>query len=165
MVAYCRKGGARRAPLRARCKGTVANGNIHRIGPVILLRAPQERAILPPVTAGVNAEVWYSRAASAPRVVRESSSPQARPPRPFDRVREAARVRHYSRRTERAYLVWIRRFIFFHEKRHPAEMSAPEITKSLSWLAVGGNVAPWTKNQPLRALSSCIAMCSSRTCR
>jgi len=104
------------------------------------------------VTAGVNAEVWYSRAASAPRVVRESSCPQARPPRPFDRVREAARVRHYSRRTERAYLVWIRRFIFFHEKRHPAEMSAPEITKFLSSLAVEGNVAASTQNQALSAL-------------
>jgi len=70
----------------------------------------------------------------------------------FDRVREAARVRHYSRRTETAYLSWIRRFIFFHGKRHPAEMGAPEITKFLSSLALKGNVAASTQNQALAAL-------------
>jgi integrase len=75
-----------------------------------------------------------------------------RPPRLFDRAREAARVRHYSRRTETAYLSWIRRFIFFHGKRHPAEMSAPEVTKFLSSLAVEGNVAASAQNQALGAL-------------
>jgi len=82
--------------------------------------------------------------------VRESRPP--RPPRLFDRVREAARVRHCSRRTERAYLAWIRRFIFFYGKRHPAEMGASEITKVLSSLAVEGNVAASTQNQALSAL-------------
>jgi integron integrase len=67
-------------------------------------------------------------------------------------VRTAARVRHYSRRTEKAYLAWIRRFIFFHGKCHPAEMGAPEITKFLSSLAVEGNVAASTQNQALSAL-------------
>ncbi len=57
------------------------------------------------------------------------------------------RGRHYSRRTESAYWAWIRRFIFFHGKRHPAEMGAPEITKFLSSLAVEGNVAASTQNQ------------------
>jgi integron integrase len=51
-----------------------------------------------------------------------------------------------------AYLSWIRRFIFFHGKRHPAEMGAPEITKFLSSLAVEGNVAASTQNQALGAL-------------
>ena len=86
------------------------------------------------------------------REVREPDPSPSRPPRLFDRVREAARVRHYSRRTERAYLAWIRRFIFFHGKRHPAEMGAPEITKFLSSLAVEGNVAASTQNQALSAL-------------
>ncbi len=104
------------------------------------------------MTAGVNAGVRYSCAARAVRVARESSSPQSRPPRLFDRVREVARVRHYSRRTETAYLAWIRRFVFFHGKRHPAEMGAPEITKFLSSLAVEGNVAASTQNQALSAL-------------
>jgi integron integrase len=49
-------------------------------------------------------------------------------------------------------LAWIRRFIFFHGKRHPAEMGAPEITKFLSSLAVEGNVAASTQNQALSAL-------------
>jgi len=86
------------------------------------------------------------------REVREPHPSPSRPPRLFDRVREAARVRHYSRRTESAYLAWIRRFIFFHGKRHPAEMGAPEITKFLSSLAVDGNVAASTQNQALSAL-------------
>lgn len=88
----------------------------------------------------------YACAAGAMREVREPDPPPSRTPRLFDRVREAARVRHYSRRTEAAYLAWIRRFIFFHGKRHPAEMGAPEITKFLSSLAVEGNVAASTQN-------------------
>ena len=43
-------------------------------------------------------------------------------PRLLDRVREAIRVRHYSRETEKAYIHWIKRYIFFHNKRHPADM-------------------------------------------
>ncbi len=86
------------------------------------------------------------------RAVREPDPPPPRPPRLFDRVREAARVQHYSRRTEGTYLAWIRRFIFFHGERHPAEMGAPEITKFLSSLAVEGNVAASTQNQALSAL-------------
>src|SRR5438094_3163981 len=50
-------------------------------------------------------------------------------PRPhlLDRVRDAIRGRHYSRRTEKAYVAWIKRYIFFHAKRHPAEMGAEEV--------------------------------------
>ena len=47
-------------------------------------------------------------------------------PRLLDRVRTAVRLRHYSRRTEKAYVAWIRRFIVFHERRHPSEMGAAE---------------------------------------
>ena len=55
-------------------------------------------------------------------VVRESRPPDAPRPRFLDRVREAIRARHYSRRTEDAYVAWIRRYIIFQGKRHPVEM-------------------------------------------
>lgn len=58
---------------------------------------------------------------SAP-VVREVGPAGAPKPRLLDRVREAIRTRHYSRRTEKAYVAWIRRYILFHGKRHPLEM-------------------------------------------
>ena len=78
----------------------------------------------------------------------------AGPPKPrlLDRVRAALRTRHYSPRTEETYVAWIRRYIFFHAKRHPAEMGAPEITRFLSALAVEGKVAASTQNQALSAL-------------
>jgi integrase len=73
-------------------------------------------------------------------------------PRLLDRARDAIRARHYSRRTEKAYVNWIKRYIFFHGKRHPAEMGAPEVTKFLTSLAVDGGVAASTQNQALSAL-------------
>jgi integron integrase len=78
--------------------------------------------------------------------------PSAEPPRLLARVREAIRVRHYSLRTERAYLHWIRRYIVFHGKRHPAGMGAEEITRFLSHLANEDNVAAATQAQALAAL-------------
>jgi len=62
------------------------------------------------------------------------------------------RTRHYSRRTEQAYWYWIRYYILFHKKRHPAEMGAAEVTAFLSWLATERNVAAATQNQALSAL-------------
>ena len=50
-------------------------------------------------------------------------------PKLLDQVREAIRARHYSLRTEEAYVAWIRRFILFHHQRQPAEMGPPEITE------------------------------------
>src|SRR2546422_1475029 len=73
-------------------------------------------------------------------------------PRLLDRVRAVVRARHYSRRTEEAHVGWIRRFIFFHGKRHPAEMGGAEITAFLTALAVNGRVAASTQNQALSAL-------------
>jgi integrase len=78
--------------------------------------------------------------------------PQPAKPRLLDRVHAAARLRHYSRRTEGAYVAWIRRYIFFHGKRHPAELGAAEVTRFLSSLAVEGRVAASTQNQALGAL-------------
>ncbi|MDI6772818.1 MAG: phage integrase N-terminal SAM-like domain-containing protein [bacterium] len=78
--------------------------------------------------------------------------PGTRQPRLLDRVRDAVRARHYSRRTEDAYIAWIRRYILLHGKRHPAEMGAAEITQFLTSLAVQGKVAASTQNQALSAL-------------
>jgi len=73
--------------------------------------------------------------------VREADSSGAQKPRLLDRFRAAVRARHYSRRTEKAYVAWIRRYLLFHDKRHPADIGAPEVTRFLSSLAVDGNVA------------------------
>src|SRR5262249_50611742 len=87
-----------------------------------------------------------------------------RPPRLLDRVREANRLRHGSRSTEKSYVGWIRRFIVFHGKRHPAEMGAPEIAQFLSSLAIEGKVAASTQNQALSALLFLCRHACSRTC-
>ncbi|MGI0018180.1 MAG: integron integrase [Nitrosotalea sp.] len=69
-----------------------------------------------------------------------------------ERLHEAVRIRNYSRRTEKSYWYWIRYFIFFHDKRHPAQMGAAEVTAFLSWLATERDVAAATQNQALSAL-------------
>jgi integron integrase len=70
----------------------------------------------------------------------------------MDRLREALRSRHYSRRTEQAYCHWVKRFIFFHHVRHPAEMAEPEVNAFLTHLATKGKVSASTQNQALSAL-------------
>ena len=70
----------------------------------------------------------------------------------LDRVRDAIRTKHYSIRTEEAYVNWIKRFILFHDKRHPQEMEAAEIEEFLTHLAVDKNVAASTQNQALSAI-------------
>jgi hypothetical protein len=88
----------------------------------------------------------------APSSIRANGPPEPPKPRLLDRVRQALRARHLGRRTEEAYVAWIRRLIFFHDKRHPAEMGAAEVTKFLTSLAVDGQVAASTQNQALSAL-------------
>jgi hypothetical protein len=61
-------------------------------------------------------------------------------PKLLEQVRQAIRTRHYSYRTEKAYVHWIKRFIFFHNKRHPADMAEAEIGRFLSSLATDGHV-------------------------
>lgn len=69
----------------------------------------------------------------APSVSRQPAVRQ--PPRLLESMRERIRVLHYSIRTEQAYVDWARRFILFHDKRHPREMGAPEVTAFLThWL-------------------------------
>ena len=87
-----------------------------------------------------------------PFVLHETGPVEPAKPRLLDRVRAAARLRHYSRRTEAAYVAWIRRYILFHGKRQPAELGAAEVTRFLSSLAVDGRVAASTQNQALGAL-------------
>src|SRR5262245_44415993 len=70
----------------------------------------------------------------------------------LDRVREIIRIKHYSIRTEQAYLQWIRRYILFHGKRHPSELGADHLSAFLSNLAVHGRVAASTQNQALNAI-------------
>ena len=73
---------------------------------------------------------------------------------PFlEQVRNAIRVRHYSIRTEQAYIQWIKHFIFYHNKRHPKDMGEEEIRHFLTYLATGRNVSPSTQNQALNALN------------
>lgn len=74
------------------------------------------------------------------------------PPKLLDQVRERLRIKHYSIRTETQYLQWIKRFILFHDKRHPREMGAVEVEAFLTHLAVAGRVAAATQNQALSAL-------------
>lgn len=73
-------------------------------------------------------------------------------PRLLDQVRDKIRLKHYSIRTEQAYTDWIKRFIYFHDKRHPREMGAAEVEQFLTHLAVQGKVAASTQNQAKSAL-------------
>lgn len=70
----------------------------------------------------------------------------------LDQVGDAIRLKQYSPRTEEAYVHWIKRFILFHDKKHPKDMGAVEIEAFLTYLAVDQHVAPSTQNQALSAL-------------
>jgi len=81
-----------------------------------------------------------------------ASASDDRKPRRLEQVRELLRIRHYSIRTEQAYLQWIRRFILYHGRRHPKDMGADEVTAFLSHLAIARHVAASTQNQALNAI-------------
>ena len=78
-----------------------------------------------------------------------------RQPKLLDQVRQAIRRNHYSIRTEEAYVNWIKRYIFFHHKRHPKDMDTPEIEAFLTHLATEQNVAASTQNQALSERRCC----------
>ncbi|MBZ0168229.1 MAG: integron integrase [Kofleriaceae bacterium] len=78
--------------------------------------------------------------------------PGAPKPRLLDQVRQAIRTRHLSPKTEEAYVGWIKRFIFFHNKRHPAEMGEQDIARFLTNLASESHVSASTQNQALNAI-------------
>ncbi len=73
-------------------------------------------------------------------------------PRLLDQVRARIHVKHYCYRTEQQYISWIRRFILFHGKRHPADMGTVALEAFLSYLATDCNVSSSTQNQALSAL-------------
>lgn len=73
-------------------------------------------------------------------------------PKLLTQVRNKLRFKHYSLRTEEAYVQWIKRFILFHKKRHPAEIGEKEVEQFLTHLAVAGKVAASTQNQALAAI-------------
>jgi integron integrase len=75
-----------------------------------------------------------------------------KPPKLLDQVRLTVRARHYSRRTEKAYAGWARRFILFHRKRHPGEMGESEVAAFLTDLSSERRVSGATHNQALSAL-------------
>lgn len=84
-------------------------------------------------------------------------------PKLLEEVRDLIRTRHYSYRTEEAYLYWIRQYILFHGKRHPAEMGPAEVSQFLTHLAVKREVAASTQNQVLPGCCFFIEMYSNRT--
>jgi site-specific recombinase XerD len=83
------------------------------------------------------------------------------PARLLDRVRARIRYRHYSDRTEQAYVEWVRRLVRFHGRMHPMEIGAPEIEAFLNHLANERDVAASTHNQALSALRCLYAMRST----
>jgi integron integrase len=85
-------------------------------------------------------------------MVTENTPVAPTPPKLLDQVRDKIRVKHYSIRTETQYVQWIKRFIFFHGKRHPRDLGAAEVEAFLTHLATDGNVSASTQNQALSAL-------------
>jgi integron integrase len=80
----------------------------------------------------------------------EPASPK--PKKLLDQLRDAIRIKHYAYSTEKNYIHWVKRYILFHNKHHPAEIGAPEIEAFLSHLAQHENVAASTQNQAFNAL-------------
>lgn len=72
-------------------------------------------------------------------------------PELLDQARDIIRLRHYPIRTEESYVRWMKQYILFHKKRHPAQMGVPEVTAFLSHLAVDRQVSSSTQNQALAA--------------
>jgi integron integrase len=70
----------------------------------------------------------------------------------LERVVQACQVRHYSPKTAKAYASWVKRFVLFHDKRHPAGLAEPEITQFLNHLAIERRVSASTQNQALSAI-------------
>ena len=79
-------------------------------------------------------------------------------PRLYDRIVEVLRVRHYSRRTEEAYVHWIRRYIEFHGHEHPRQLAESDVNRFLTHLAVKEHVAGPMQNQALSAILFCTSM-------
>lgn len=90
--------------------------------------------------------------ASKNQIIGYANTRNSSAPKLMKRLRLALRSRHYSRRTEQVYCLWVKHFICFHKIRHPAEMAEPEINAFLTHLAVTDKVSASTQNQALSAL-------------
>jgi hypothetical protein len=77
----------------------------------------------------------------------EAINPPAKPRRLLDRLRDCLRTKHYAYPTEQAYVDWLRRYVLFHNKRHPSDMGGPEIEAFLTHLATERSVAASTQTQ------------------
>jgi Phage integrase, N-terminal SAM-like domain len=86
---------------------------------------------------------------------KQFSQPLPQPRKLLDHVRDVLRVNHYSVRTEEAYVGWIRRYIFYHNKKHPRDMGSLEVELYLTHLAVGEKVSTNTQKQHVKALLTC----------
>lgn len=98
---------------------------------------------------------FQNKTAKAPSVgihVVPSAPTEDKKPKLLDQLREAMRSRHYSRSTESTYVQWVKRFIFFHNVRHPKDMAEPEVNAFLTHLAVKEHVSASTQNQALCAI-------------
>jgi hypothetical protein len=125
-----------------------------------MARSPDGYHVRPwlcPGRPGVNHRSVPASHRSLQRVVMVPRTPAGQKPKLLVQVREAIRMRHYSMRTEEAYVSWIKRFILFHGKRHPLEMGEDEMTQFLSALGVRRHVSALTQNQ---ALCAPVFLCS-----
>ena len=75
-----------------------------------------------------------------------------RPKKLLDQVRDAIQVKHYARNTEQSYVYWIKKYILFHNKRHPKEMGTGVVHAFLTHLALEEHISASTQNQALSAL-------------
>jgi len=145
---------ARRLSMRWRREAWEALGFLYReeLGRVVVLPdlrrdfpGDQEPAATEPVVAAPRGEPSTAKVAPADLTAADK-------PRLLDQVRGVLRVRHYSPRTEECYVQWMKRFILFQHKRHPAEMGGAEVQEYLTHLAVRERVSASTQNQALNAL-------------
>ena len=80
--------------------------------------------------------------------LKTGEGPQDDGPRLLEQVRNAIRLKHYSIRTERSYIDWIKRYIYFHGKQHPRNLNETHISQFLTYLAVNQKVVSSTQNRP-----------------
>jgi len=119
------------------------------------MRSAGSRRSMPPAPSLPGPAGRYAGGAAFVAELGSAPAPGGAPgrqPKLLDRVRIAIRARHYSPRTEKAYVGWIKRYIFFHQKRHPNEMGEVEIRAFLADLATCRRVSASTQNQALSAI-------------
>jgi integron integrase len=121
-------------------------------GGAIIRSSSIRSKIMPMATSGRSEAIPSCKVIPRCELVCQTAQAWPAKPRLLDQVREAIRVRHYSRRTEESYAAWIQRFILFHGKRQPKEMGEAEITAFFFGLAVKSKVSASTQNQALCAI-------------